>query len=231
MSMQEQAPAPHMKGVVWEYFRGENRDGPEHDAGWSSAVSFWSSWGRILSSLGKAWRTRGAPRARSARRSRPGRAERLGRGPEPEEVRASAALVGCSRRAEFWCPRRVPASERWRRWSGARAGCLPPVRGLACRVTLPRPAPWPASVRVVCGEVEGGRRTMTRTATAPGWRVAWCMVVPVSHGHIAGRDAVPTISRGRGAPVGGVGRRWRAAVGLRAAGVPHDAPPFRIPSG
>ena len=125
-------------------------------------VSFWSSRGRILSSLGKAWRTRGAPRARSAKRSDRGELSASGEVPEPEEVRASAALVGCSRRG----------------------ACL-------------RCVGWPASVRVVCGEVEGGRRTMIRTATAQGCRVSVCMVVPVSHGHIAGPDAVPTISRGR----------------------------------
>ena len=80
MTMQEHAPAPHMKGVVWEFFRGGNRDGPGHYAGGSSA----SRSGPAGAGFCPAWAKPGGFGARLGRgrrgRSRPGRAERLGRG-------------------------------------------------------------------------------------------------------------------------------------------------------
>ena len=149
--------------------------------------------------------------------------------PEPEEVRASAALVGCSRRAGFWCPRRGACPERWRRWSGARVG-VPASgawAGLPCHPTTACP--------VACLGAHGMGRGRGRaahhdpTATAQGCRVSVCMVVPVSHGHIAGPDAVPTISRGRagggGAPGGG---GWVGDGARRGTPGRWGSPPIRV---
>ena len=209
ISMQEHAPAPHMKGVVWEYFRGGNRDGPGHNAGWSSA----SRSGPAGAGFCPAWAKPGGLGARlgRGRRGGPDRGELSASGevPEPEEVRASAALVvvpvsGACLRALAAMIRGSPlgACLRCVGWPAARA------RGPLVRTLTG----WPARGRMAWGEVEGGRRTMTRTATAQGCRASVC------HGRArvtwphrrAGCRADGQPGRGRGAgcpPGGGVGRR------------------------
>ena len=234
MTMQEHAPAPHMKGVVWEYFRGGNRDGPGHYAGGSSA----SRSGPAGAGFCPAWAKPGGFGARLGRgrrgRSRPGRAERLGRGSRTGRGQGLGGAGRVLASGRVLVPVSGACPERWRRWSGARVGpgsgarvgvpapsaggagqglasrCLPPVRGLACRVTLPRPAPWPASVRMAWVEVEGGRRTMTRQRPPKGGgsRCAWSCPCPMatSPGGMPCRR-MPGRGRGAGCP------RWGGWVG------------------
>ena len=210
MTMQEHAPAPHMKGVVWEYFRGGNRDGPGHDAGRSSA----SQSGPAGAGFCPAWAKPGGLGARlgRGRRGGPDRGELSASGevPEPEEVRASAALVGCSRRAGFWCPRRGACPERWRRWSGARVG----VPASGAWAGLPgHPA---TACPVACLGARGVRRGRGRAAhhdpdsDRPRWRVAVChgrARVTWPHRRAGCRaDDQPGAGRGAGVPpVGGGG--------------------------
>ena len=214
MSMQEHAPAPHMKGVVWEYFRGGNRDGPGHYAGRSSA----SRSGPAGAGFCPAWAKSGGLGARlgRGRRGGPDRGELSASGEvqNPEEVRASAALVGCSRRAGFWCPCRVPASETLAALvRGSRLGaCLRCVGWPAARARGPLVRTltgWPARGRMAWGEVEGGRRTMTRTATAQGCRASVChgrARVTWPHRRAGCRaNGQPGRGRGAGCPPGGGG--------------------------
>ena len=189
-------------------------------------VSFWSSRGRILSSLGKAWRTRGAPRARSAKRSDRGELSASGEVPEPEEVGASAALVvvpvsGACLRALAAMIRGSPlgACLRCVGWPAARA------RGPLVRTLTG----WPARGRMAWGEVEGGRRTMTRTATAQGCRVAVChgrARVTWPHRRAGCRaDGQPGRGGAAGCPPGGVGRRRARRWDSCPVGVPHEPDP------
>ena len=225
MTMQEHAPAPHMKGVVWEYFRGGNRDGPGHYAGGSSA----SRSGPAGAGFCPAWAKPGGLGARLGRgrrgRSRPGRAERLGRGSRTGRGQGLGGAGRVLASGRVLVPVSGACPERWRRWSGARVGV--PASGAWAGLPCHPATACPVACLGAHGMGRGRGRAAHHdpTATAQGCRVAWCVVVPVSHGHIAGRDAVPTDQPGRGRGAGcprrgGVGRRWRAAWDSCPVGVP-----------